>query len=1079
MTSKIKEKYNPLKNKLLFHKYKIGKILGKGSFGCVLQGVNIKTKELVAIKLEDKNADSKLLQIEAYILYSLKGFGIPKLISFGKIPKYTVMIQEILGFNLMQIKHMIYRFTKKDIAMLGIQMMDRIEFIHSKYIIHRDIKPENFTTGFEDISTIYLIDFGISRKYRSSKTLKHVKFSLTGRMFGTIRYASYNASRGVEQTRRDDLEAIAHMLIYIYSGKLPWKGISLKDREGRKKYLEMLLLKKYTPPETVCKEMPEEFIDYYKYVKSLNFEQDPDYEYLRNVFRRILKNSLELNDYKFSWLLNKNYLKNLKTNNQNINIKNIKNQKYVNILLRSNSPGNRLYRSIKKSLEKDKFNNNYSKNLGFSEDVIAFNNDNKNNINNNLLTNSIDIASFKTYNRGISEDAVKTDIKLDINKKKKNSNKSKEDSSYKSDLSQFNMNVDEFQDETKIYEQNKTIINMIKNSKDEIINFNVFQSNNINSENKSNYNKFKINEILKDFKMNEENKYKLNLSMDLGFNYNKSNEEKIKENNINKINKKDDNKDQNKIINLNENKEDDRDRPKSQNIKNNLNKKINLTNKESEIKKNQEELYNYIFNNIINNLIEKRLENYVKMQNQNSYYIKKHAGIISEKNNYNEIISQNFSFKNLNIRKNLENQIPKEINVRNQQNKNNAIKKNLTTNTSQNRSKISKAINNTKINNNIIMKKNINNNNIKRKILNNDNNLADEHKINIIINTNVNSYGKISSENNNNRDIRNNIINKKQINAPIKKSSPFQDIDKRGKAIMNNQIKNANIKNKILIKENRNNNFMKNSSKQNNIILIPKQSKFLMNNSKNKRFRNNQISNNINKFLDKKQFPKSNVQNKIMSNNIKYLTNISKINNNQNQIQKNIRTFEYKSVIKKRNNSPSPQKFINNRNSLLLNQENIKIINLRNLGLKQLTKNNSYDSIINRKNIKNVSKNKSLSDLNQNINGISYLDLKQRSNKNLLNNKNKIRIKHYSPQNNNSKNKYSNLLEPNRIFFDKLNHQRTNSDTKNKRVLNFNNINLSDNENTQSSLHRPMNLNNLNIDIFNSTETKCFNFIRI
>ena len=377
------------------------------------------------------------------------------------------------------------------------------------------------------------------------------------------------------------------------------------------------------------------------------------------------------------------------------------------------------------------------------------------------------------------------------------------------------------------------------------------------------------------------------------------------------------------------------------------------------------------------------------------------------------------------------------------------------------------------------MKKNINNNNIKRKILNNDNNLADEHKINIIINTNVNSYGKISSENNNNRDIRNNIINKKQINAPIKKSSPFQDIDKRGKAIMNNQIKNANIKNKILIKENRNNNFMKNSSKQNNIILIPKQSKFLMNNSKNKRFRNNQISNNINKFLDKKQFPKSNVQNKIMSNNIKYLTNISKINNNQNQIQKNIRTFEYISVIKKRNNSPSPQKFINNRNSLLLNQENIKIINLRNLGLKQLTKNNSYDSIINRKNIKNVSKNKSLSDLNQNINGISYLDLKQRSNKNLLNNKNKIRIKHYSPQNNNSKNKYSNLLEPNRIFFSKLNYQRTNSDTKTKRVLNFNNINLSDNENTQSSLHRPMNLNNLNIDIFNSIETKCFNFIRI
>ena len=98
--------------------------------------------------------------------------------------------------------------------------------------------------------------------------------------------------------------------------------------------------------------------------------------------------------------------------------------------------------------------------------------------------------------------------------------------------------------------------------------------------------------------MNEENKYKLNLSMDLGFNYNKSNKDNIKENSKNNINKKDNNKDQNKIINLNEKKEDDRDRPKSQNIKNNLNQKINLSNKESEIKKNQEELYNYIFNNL-------------------------------------------------------------------------------------------------------------------------------------------------------------------------------------------------------------------------------------------------------------------------------------------------------------------------------------------------------------------------------------------------------------------------------------------------------------------------------------------------
>ena len=210
-----KSEYNTLKNKVIFHKYKTSKILGKGSFGCVFQGINIKSKKMVAIKVEDRKSESSLLGIETSFLSLLKGYGIPKLIGYGKYGNFNVMIQEILGFNLMQIKALIHHFTIKDIAMMGIQILDRIEFIHSKYIIHRDIKPENFTTGFEDISTIYLIDFGISRKYRSSRTLKHVKYALTGRMFGTVRYASYNASRGVEQSRRDDLESIANMLNFI------------------------------------------------------------------------------------------------------------------------------------------------------------------------------------------------------------------------------------------------------------------------------------------------------------------------------------------------------------------------------------------------------------------------------------------------------------------------------------------------------------------------------------------------------------------------------------------------------------------------------------------------------------------------------------------------------------------------------------------------------------------------------------------------------------------------------------------------------------------------------------------------
>jgi serine/threonine protein kinase len=118
--------------------------------------------------------------MESTYLSILKGYGIPKIKSFGHHGNFLIMIQELLGHNLMQIRYQIKGFSIKDIAMMGIQIMDRIEYVHSKNFIHRDIKPENFVIGYNNTSTIYIIDFGISRKYRSSRTGKHLKFQLTG-----------------------------------------------------------------------------------------------------------------------------------------------------------------------------------------------------------------------------------------------------------------------------------------------------------------------------------------------------------------------------------------------------------------------------------------------------------------------------------------------------------------------------------------------------------------------------------------------------------------------------------------------------------------------------------------------------------------------------------------------------------------------------------------------------------------------------------------------------------------------------------------------------------------------------------
>ena len=96
MDKMLSEKNSPFKNKKIFNKYKITNIIGKGSFGNVYKGINIQTKELVAIKVESKKSNSNLLKKETHFLSMLKGYGFPKIISYGYYGNYNIMIQELL-----------------------------------------------------------------------------------------------------------------------------------------------------------------------------------------------------------------------------------------------------------------------------------------------------------------------------------------------------------------------------------------------------------------------------------------------------------------------------------------------------------------------------------------------------------------------------------------------------------------------------------------------------------------------------------------------------------------------------------------------------------------------------------------------------------------------------------------------------------------------------------------------------------------------------------------------------------------------------------------------------------------------
>lgn len=151
--------------------------------------------------------------------------------------------------------------------MIAIQMVERIEFVHNKEFLHRDIKPDNFLMGIGPTARmLYLIDFGLAKKYLQ-KDKTHIPYKDNKNLTGTARYASLNTHLGIEQGRRDDLEGIANVLLYLLKGYLPWQN--LKAANKKEKYEKIMEKKLATPLEILCKDVPQEFRDFLVYSRNL------------------------------------------------------------------------------------------------------------------------------------------------------------------------------------------------------------------------------------------------------------------------------------------------------------------------------------------------------------------------------------------------------------------------------------------------------------------------------------------------------------------------------------------------------------------------------------------------------------------------------------------------------------------------------------------------------------------------------------------------------------------------------------------------------------------------------------------
>ena len=278
--------------------YKLIKKIGKGSFGEVYLATD-RDGEEYACKIENNGSKNRLKSESLiYKRCSIKKLVcVPTVYKYIETPEYNLLIMQLLGKSLNCIfEDCGGQIDIGTVMKIGVNIIDHLEKIHRIGIIHRDIKPNNFMFGIDEHSSdLYVMDFGLSKKWYTGGD--HIEFKVGRSMIGTARYASLNIHNGTEPSRRDDLESVGYMLVYLNKGSLPWQGLKKKTKENP---IDKIWDKKMMVSlKSLCVGMPECFYEYINYTRNLQFNEKPDYDYLRNLLiTSAKKNNIHL---KYFW----------------------------------------------------------------------------------------------------------------------------------------------------------------------------------------------------------------------------------------------------------------------------------------------------------------------------------------------------------------------------------------------------------------------------------------------------------------------------------------------------------------------------------------------------------------------------------------------------------------------------------------------------------------------------------------------------------------------------------------------------------------------------------------------------------
>jgi serine/threonine protein kinase len=284
--------------------YKLIKKIGEGSFGSVYKAIHIETKKYVAIKAESIKKTKRLHhEINIYKKFIVNKY-IPQIFWYGTEENYNFLVMEHMGNSLENIfSNHNQNFSMKTIIMLTIDLLKILQDIHINNILHRDLKPDNIVIGYKNNNkNIYLIDFGLSKSFINNNDGKHIDIIKNKSLVGSMRYASIRNHKGIEQSRRDELESLSYIILYFFTkSNLPWNGIQEENKQEKSK--QICKIKNNIDLKELYTDIPEEFKTLLIYSKKLKFDEKPNYEYLIKLFQKLLIISGYTYDKNYDWVL--------------------------------------------------------------------------------------------------------------------------------------------------------------------------------------------------------------------------------------------------------------------------------------------------------------------------------------------------------------------------------------------------------------------------------------------------------------------------------------------------------------------------------------------------------------------------------------------------------------------------------------------------------------------------------------------------------------------------------------------------------------------------------------------------------